>query len=153
MLADITPSSVFLFLYLFDFQKKIGGTQHVTPLKINFSTTPPPPPPRKYLNPSRKNVTPLKLVNRYHHFPPHPFFIFFVPFLHFSPKNNFRGEELLNPLIRPCCQLTMIVKNSTHVLFHIVYHFLYFCVLPFFKGGPPQCHTSTFKNLIIIIYR
>ena len=43
-----------------------GGFQHVTLLKISQS----PPPPRKYLNPSRKNVTLLKYVNRYHHLPP-----------------------------------------------------------------------------------
>ena len=50
-------------------------------------------PPWKYLNASWKNVTPRKYVNRYHHLPPHPFFIFLVPFLHFSPKKISGGRR------------------------------------------------------------
>ena len=42
-------------------------------------------------------------------------------FFTFPPKKFQGGGGVVEPpppLIRPCCQLTMIVKKSTHVLFH-----------------------------------
>ena len=121
MLAGITPHPFFFFVPLrfSKKNKKFGGGefQHVTPLKISQ------PPPLKLSQPLSKNVTLLNHVDRYHHLPPHPFLIFFVPFLHFSQK-YFRGEHH-PPLIRPCCQLTMIAKNSTHVVSYCLSFFLF----------------------------
>ena len=124
MLAGIIPHP--FFLYLFGFQKinnKFlggGGVPTCDPLE-NFSTTPPESistPPEK-MSPRENMLTGTTTSLPIH------FSSSLYPFFTFSPK-NFRGGGVVEPpppLIRPCCQLTMIVKKSTHVLFHIAYHF------------------------------
>ena len=125
MLAGIIPNP--FFLYFFGFQKNNnkfpvgGGFPTCDPLKIS---QPPPPPENISTPPEKMSPRENMLTGTTTSLPIHfssSLYLFFT-----FPQKNFKGGGVVEPpppLIRPCCQLTMIVKKSTHFLFHIAYHF------------------------------